>query len=166
MKNKQLEAEQKAQLEVETLEKDLTGLIRQRADQLANKNVELEQIKTQMVQTERMLMDERRESSKLRHQYDEEKERRMNLLKSHESSSESVQALLSRLQLQQRDERFGNETERVEAGTRGICESSFTNRESLEGRKAVREKGAYGKMRSFRNRVIKVQKASECIEVF
>ena len=103
MKNKQLEAEQKAQLEVEMLEKDLTGLIRQRADQLANKNVELEQIKTQMVQTERMLMDERRESSKLRHQYDEEKERRMNLLKSHESSSESVQALLSRLQLQERE---------------------------------------------------------------
>ena len=81
MKNNKLEAEQKAQLELEMLEKDLTGLIRQRADQLANKNVELEQIKTQMVQTERMLMDERRESSKLRHQYDEEKERRMNLLK-------------------------------------------------------------------------------------
>ena len=96
MKNKQLEAEQKAQLEVETLEKDLTGLIRQRADQLANKNVELEQIKTQMVQTERMLMDERRESSKLRHLYDEEKERRMNLLKRGEISARSVSLCLSK----------------------------------------------------------------------
>ncbi len=103
MKENQENAERKAQLEVDSVEKNLTDLVRQRTDQLANKNIELEQIKTQMVQTERMLMDERRSTSKLRHQYEEEKERRLNLLKSHESSSESVQSLLSRLQTQEKE---------------------------------------------------------------
>ncbi len=56
-----------------------------------------------MIQTERMLMDERRAASKAQHQYEEEKERRLNLQHNYETSTESVQNLLSKLQTQEKE---------------------------------------------------------------